>query len=141
MTIGYPKPPKKEKKQRKLMKRGGRIRPNRKRKERAFQEDFGGKEYLALIRSLPCAVCGIEGFTVSAHLTSRGAGGKADVTAPLCCTRVLTTYDGTYVGAELGCHERYDAHDPEIRKHEPRLRREAKKRWTEFQSTLSENAA
>lgn len=137
MTI-YPSPkdPPRERKARKPMKRGGRIKANRKRKERAFQEDFGGAEFLALIQAMPCAICGVEGITASAHLTTRGAGGKAEDTAPLCCTSKARKQGFIW----RGCHQRYDAHDPEIRKHEPRLRREAKQRFTEF-LTLSENAA
>jgi hypothetical protein len=106
------------------MKKGGRIRPNAKRRKRLFEEDFGGKDYLALIHSLPCAVCGVRGFTVAAHLTSRGAGGKAKDVAPLCRT-VPNIW-------ERGCHELYDAHDPKVRSHEPRLRKEAAERHADF---------
>lgn len=107
---------------------------NRARKARLFHEDFGGKEYLAFIHGLECAVCGMPcDLTEAAHLTSRGAGGKADVLVPLCGTRF----------GVLGCHARFDAHDPEIRKHEPRLRPLAKRLRAEFllQTESNDDAA
>ncbi len=98
------------------------------KKRKRFEEAFGGAKYHAYLTSLPCDICGVVGFTVAAHLTARGAGGKADVTAPLCRTRAGLSCVGTGWWEE-GCHERYDAHDPEVRKHEPRLRELARERW------------
>ena len=127
------KPPK-EKKLRAPLKSSGKPmkKENKPRRAKAFVEDFGGAEYHDYITSLPCDVCGVEGFTVAAHLKSRGAGGKADVLAPLCCTHKAPPPPGKMlafgVTPTLGCHERYDAHDPEIRSHEPRLRELAKAR-------------
>lgn len=124
------------------LKRGKQlVKSNRKRRAKRFETDFGGKEFLALIHSLPCSICGVVGYSVAAHLKSRGAGGKADVIAPLCSTRL--DFAGVFIGygrwtTHVGCHERYDAHDPEIRKHESRLKSEAKSRWQAFQATLTE---
>ena len=96
-------------------------RVNAARKRKAFIEDFGGKEYLEVIHSMPCAVCDAPcEWTEAAHLTSRGAGGKADVIVPLCGSRF----------GELGCHAKYDLRDSELRDHEPRLRRLAKRLWS-----------
>jgi hypothetical protein len=105
----------------------GRIRKrNAKRKAKRFLSDFGGKDYLEYVKSFSCAICGAnKNWSVAAHLTSRGAGGKAEDTVALCRTRY---------GIE-GCHERYDAHDPEIRKHEPRLRKLASERWQAYLNT------
>jgi hypothetical protein len=99
---------------------------NAKRKAKRFETDFGGKDYHDYITSFRCDVCGAHSvWTVAAHLTSRGAGGKAEDTVALCRTRY---------GLE-GCHERYDNHDPEIRKHEPRLRKLASERWQAYLNT------
>lgn len=109
---------------------------NTERAAKRFVSDFGGTEYHEFLTSLPCDVCGVEGFTVAAHLKSRGAGGKADVTAPLCSTKLFLAKGISRVG----CHELFDAHDPEIRKQEPRLRELAKARRTAFQFALSHAA-
>lgn len=98
-------------------------RVNRARKAKRFEEAFGGKAYLEFIHGLECAVCGCRcELTEAAHLTSRGAGGKADVIVPLCGSR----------GGWTGCHRRFDEHDPAIRAHEPRLRSLAKRLRKEF---------
>lgn len=102
-----------------------RLRPvNRARKAKRLETDFGGKPYLEFIHGLPCAVCEMPcDLTVAAHLTSRGAGGKAADIVPLCAARF----------GVLGCHEKYDLHHESIRAHEPRLRSLAKRLWREFQ--------
>lgn len=102
---------------------------NPKRAARLFTEDFGSSEYVEHLHSMPCAVCDVWGWTVAAHLTSRGAGGKVDDLAPLCATR----FAGTAQAVE-GCHERYDARDPEVRQHEMRLRALARRLWSEWQT-------
>lgn len=91
---------------------------NTERKKRAFKINFGG-QYRDFIASLPCDVCEKRPPSDPAHLTSRGAGGKASDQAPMCRT----------------CHRGYDNHDPAIRIHEARLRRLALKRsaaWGEL---------
>lgn len=89
------------------------------RKRERLISDFGGAAYNDLLKSLPCALCGIEGFTVAAHLKTRGSGGKADVQVPMCCTR----------GTTEGCHEKYDRRVPEIRAYEERLKWLARGLW------------
>lgn len=111
-----PKPAPREKKPRKFLKRSPLKKVNRERRKRLFEEDFGSKEYLAFIHSLPCAVCNEYGWTQAAHTKSRGAGGKVDDVAPLCGNRLGIT----------GCHARYDDHDPEVRQYELMLRSLAK---------------
>lgn len=76
---------------------------NRDRQRRLFRENFGGKSYRDWIVSLPCLLCGIEGYSEPAHLISRGAGGKAKVLAPLCGVHPNTK--GELVE---GCHRIYD---------------------------------
>lgn len=101
-----------------------RLKPvNRKRRAKLFAEDFGGKAYLEFIHGLECAACGSPcEYTEAAHLTSRGAGGKVDVVVPLCGSRFNMP----------GCHHKYDAHDPELRALEPRLRSLAKQLRAEW---------
>ncbi len=112
-------------------------RKNVKRKERLFVEDFGGEEYLAFIKSLACDICGVEGFTVAAHLTSRGAGGKAGDLAPLCGPHPT----GKNGELGIGCHAIYDEHRHWLEVGTvPRLRELAKARRQAFQFAI-EHAA
>lgn len=89
---------------------------NPQRKAKRLETDFGGAEYADWIGSFSCAICDVRGHTVAAHLKARGAGGKAKDIAPLCSTRLS---GGVWI---QGCHEKWDDHDPEIRRHEDRLR-------------------
>ena len=52
------------------------------------------------VASLPCAICGIQGYSQSAHLPPEAKGMKQSdlLTFPLCCTRVGIP----------GCHQDYD---------------------------------
>lgn len=110
------------------LKRSGRIRPiNRKRKARLFAEDFGSVEYVKHLHQFPCANCEVYGWTVAAHLKSRGAGGKVDDLVPLCGSRFLGT-----AAAVTGCHEKWDDHQPELRQHSLRFNALAKKLRNEF---------
>jgi len=60
--------------------------------------------HLKRVAALPCAQCGIEGYSQAAHSNryqdGKGRGIKADyrATFPLCCTRP----------GDLGCHVRHD---------------------------------
>ncbi len=103
------------------------------KKRKRFEEAFGGAKYHAYLTSLPCDICGVQGFTVAAHLTARGAGGKACDTAPLCRARSGTV--GSCFWLEYGCHEKWDAYDVEIRKHGVRLRELAAERYRLFKIT------
>lgn len=132
LPTSCPKSARKSKRKRKpLPKPTKRIRPNAKRQRRLFKQNFGGKDYRNYIASLPCDICGVVGFSDPAHLTARGAGGKANVLAPLCHYRVIDR-SGPLTTFALGCHERYDDYDPEIRQYESRLRENAAKRYADF---------
>lgn len=60
--------------------------------------------YLKRVAALPCAECGILGYSQAAHSNrhsdGKGLGKKANykATFPLCCTRP----------GEIGCHVRHD---------------------------------
>jgi len=60
--------------------------------------------YFKRVAALPCAQCGIHGFSQAAHSNrqqdGKGLGLKANylATFPLCCTRP----------GEIGCHARHD---------------------------------
>ena len=75
------------------------------------------RDHFMRVAALPCAECGIEGFSQCAHANSyeygKGAGKKADYlnTFPLCCTRVL----------KIGCHVIFDQ-KVGITKEEARIR-------------------
>jgi hypothetical protein len=100
------------------------------RKAHRLITDFGGAEYNALLKSLPCAVCGVTGFSVAAHLTARGAGGKAEDQVPLCRTR----FDIASGAMTEGCHEKYDDRQKAVRAFEERLRWLAKGLWWAWQA-------
>ena len=58
------------------------------------------ERYRRAVASLPCAYCGIEGYSQAAHLPPEAKGMKQSdlLTFPLCCTRVGIP----------GCHQDYD---------------------------------
>jgi hypothetical protein len=126
----HPKPEKRVKPPREQKPRKRPPEKNPARKAHRLITDFGGPEYNELLRSLPCAVCGVVGFSVAAHLTARGAGGKAQDTVPLCRTR----FDLVSGVMKLGCHEKYDARDKTVRAFEERLRWLAKGLWWAWQA-------
>jgi len=80
------------------------------RRRQRFEENYGGEDYRNYIASLPCAICGAERHSVSAHVIPRSRGGKAEHTVPLCSWPPIR-----------GCHEKFDAYEKEYRVHEPRL--------------------
>jgi hypothetical protein len=83
-----------------------RLRPkNVKRSKKRFAENFGG-EYADFIRSLPCAICEVRGFSEAAHVRSRGAGGKASDLVPLCGPHAKS--GASYLYAYVGCHQKFD---------------------------------
>jgi hypothetical protein len=132
-----PKPRRPRRKEKPAVRKTRPKSRNLQRKRRLFEENFGGESYLAFIHSLPCDVCGADPlFTEAAHLTARGAGGKASDIAPLCRRR---PYFPLWA-IEAGCHQRYDEHDPLIRKHEKRLRKLAVERWQNFSQSHRKQA-
>jgi hypothetical protein len=95
MTIyPAPKPAKREKQARKPMKK-------RKPSAKETARSMGTLARRLFVASLPCAACGIVGYSVSAHLLGNGGiGRKKDhtTTGPLCRAR----------GILPGCHNMYD---------------------------------
>jgi hypothetical protein len=104
------------------------VKRNRKRKAKRFVSDFGGAEYVAFIKSLPCAICGVQGFSEAAHVRSRGAGGKADSLVPLCGTRINA----------FGCHAFFDLRNPTVRAHKERLTVLAAELYAEYHTPKGE---
>lgn len=72
--------------------------------KRAFEDAFGSVERVEWVNAMPCAICGVTGWTQNMHTKSRGAGGKACDVVPGCGSRVERG-----VGIE-GCHAIYDTH-------------------------------
>ena len=115
MTVfACPKPPKRLKKARKPLPRStkpiarsGRPKPNPKRKVASFSRQYGSLERVLLIKSLPCAACGVVGFSSNAHLLGNDGGsrkGPYTEVGPLCESR----------GEVVGCHPMYDEHQGEF---------------------------
>jgi hypothetical protein len=89
------------------MKRSALKPKNARRKKARFESDFGGAEYLAAIKAMPCAICGVSGFSEAAHVRSRGAGGKASDLVPLCGPHHGGFWDDMQI-IEPGCHSKFD---------------------------------
>jgi hypothetical protein len=135
--VAVPKPEPKVRTPKQKPAKKGIKKANPARKAKRFLSDFGGAEYHAYITSLPCDICGVEGFTVAAHLKSRGAGGKAADCAPLCAPHPT----GVHGEIGIGCHAIYDEHRDWLPAGtEARLRELAKARRTAFQYAI-EHAA
>ena len=105
--------------------RGGRIKPNRKRREREFERAYGGSAYVQHLHQFPCSICGVAGWTVAAHTRSGGKGrnADADTLAPLCASRM----------GVVGCHDLLDTAPwllPEGT--QMRLRALAKRLWRDW---------
>ena len=58
------------------------------------------EEYRRLVAALPCAACGVIGYSQAAHPPPTGKGIKEDDREcfPLCCSRPMVT----------GCHVEFD---------------------------------
>lgn len=69
------------------MKRGGKIRPNRKRKAKLFVRNYHSEGFVDWIHSLACSVSGKEGSDsdpiVAAHTLGKGAGGDWTMVVPM----------------------------------------------------------
>lgn len=84
-------------------------RVNAKRKAANFARAYGSAERVAFVRSLPCAACGLVGYSENAHVggAGKGAGRKsdADQIAPLCGPH----RSGGWIDVLFqGCHREYD---------------------------------
>lgn len=81
----------------------------KKRKPSEFARIYGSKARVEFVKSLPCAACGVVGYSENAHVAptseSGGAGRKADAKwiAPLCGPHIVK--GGSRASwQEIGCH-------------------------------------
>ena len=90
------------------LKRQGKPRPvNRKRKAREFARAYGSTARVEFVKALPCANCGIVGYSQNAHTENGGAGRKGPYTSiiPLCGPHGFPGF------IYEGCHARWDRHE------------------------------
>jgi hypothetical protein len=76
--------------------------PMKKRRPKHEAATMGTRERRQFVATLPCAACGIVGYSANAHLLGTGGMGRkrsADTIGPLCADRSGVT----------GCHTLYDA--------------------------------
>ena len=103
--------------------RRSRVKPNAKRKAKRLKRTHGTVARREWMRTLPCAACGVVGYSEAAHLRksdggTKGTGykGGADETLPLCGPRpIFNPVNGEWY--YKGCHTSYDgdAHDAFLR--------------------------
>jgi len=77
---------------------------------------YGGKKRIEFVKSLPCAACGVVGFSENAHVapsSEKGTGYKAgfEWIVPLC--RARSSMGAPFGGMQtlnitIGCHATYD---------------------------------
>jgi hypothetical protein len=70
---------------------------------------YGPPARRKLVKAMPCAACGAEGWSVNAHVappSEKGTGYKAgyEWIAPLCADRLV------FFVPVMGCHTMYDEH-------------------------------
>ena len=114
LPTAVPKPPRAPKAARTPIARGKRPnRSNTKRKAAEFARCYHSVERVEFVKRLPCAACGVVGYSQNAHVgkDGKGAGRKAHYTmiAPLCGPRSIPQLDGRLFVWE-GCHSLFDAH-------------------------------
>ena len=85
------------------LKRSGIKKANRKRKAANLERAHGPAERRAWIKTLPCANCGIVGYSEGAHIKNGGMARKAEAsqTIPLC---------GWHPSAKPGGHDLMGCH-------------------------------
>lgn len=81
------------------------------RKPSEFRRIYGSKERVEFVKSLPCAACGVVGYSENAHVApprEKGTGYKAgyEWIAPLCGNRSRITPGALTI--TFGCHGTYD---------------------------------
>jgi hypothetical protein len=116
-----------------------RIKPNPKKTAKRLERTHGPKARREWTHTLPCAACGILGYSVAAHVLGNGGMGRkrdASTTAPLCAPH----YDG-WNGFTFGCHARFDHHrrdfDARFPDFDPeRAAAETEKLWQAHLATL-----
>ena len=88
-------------------------RTNPKRKAAEFARCYGSKVRVAFVQSLPCAACGVVGYSENAHVGREGRGGSrranADQIAPLCGRRPYNLGTAA-IALYRGCHQQFDTH-------------------------------
>lgn len=101
---------------------------------------YGPPAKRAWIRSLPCAHCGVVGFSVNAHTRAGGKGWKANHrhVAPLCMPRQLA--DGNWYD---GCHKLHDEHrapfdQPDVREAVKAAAARIYDEWCEMEAYITE---
>lgn len=83
-----------------------------KKKPRKLSETlriYGSKARRDFVRGLPCAACGVGGYSVQAHVLGNGGTGRkadADTIAPLCGQRPDGRKPGNFY--YTGCHFLFD---------------------------------
>lgn len=92
------------------------LRKKSEHRDRDLIELFGEPARREWIAGMPCAICGVTGWSENAHVTRRSRGGKAKDVVPLCGPRIA-------LGVE-GCHRPFDRY--ELEEHRPRLLRMAR---------------
>ncbi len=88
--------------------KGGKPKVNHKRRRKTHEKAHGPKARGRWIATLPCAACGVVGYSQPAHVLGNSGMGKKkgpETIAPLCGPRLLlkrwaTMYDG--------CHRLFD---------------------------------
>lgn len=118
-----------------------RTKPKkRKRSAKDFKRIYGSKARVEWVKSLPCAACGVEGYSENAHVAGEsGVGYKADAEfiAPLCGVR---PFPGMPECDWLGCHRLFDCHRWNFDKSFPDFdaddaARSTNEAWLEFSSS------
>lgn len=112
MIHPVPKPPRTPRKPRHPLQSASRPKAkNAKRQKREKVRTNGSPERDAFVRSLPCAACGVVGYSEVAHVGREGKGGSrkanADQTAPLCGprpagNRCFANYEGCHRASHRG---------------------------------------
>lgn len=97
------------------IKRSGRPRKsNPKRRRSEFARCYHSKERVEFVKSLPCAACGVQGYSENAHVLGNGGmSRKADYTtiAPLCGVHTMWAASGEGSPQPItliGCHAQFD---------------------------------
>ena len=112
----------------KPLRRGGyikrRVRVKARNPERAaknFVRCYESQERVEFVKSLPCAACGVYGFSVNAHLLGNAGmsrKGNADEIGPLCDSHYPDRHRDRLL---LGCHQLYDEHQEQFRQRFPQF--------------------
>lgn len=105
------------------LKRSGKfLKRTRIKKKPRSKEDtariYGPRGRIQFVQSLPCAACGIKGFSVNAHLTPKGEKGTGykghyRFIAPMC--GASPEREVAFGTIYVGCHTLYDEHRPVFR--------------------------